>query len=149
MKGMEKRVFNKALRILHVDDDAVEAMNLKRVFAKMEVKHQLEVAQNGEVAMSRLKSEHGQRPHVILLDLHMPLMDGIEFLKELRADEALQSIPVYVLTSSDLAQDRESARRLGISRYLVKPFTPEKYNEVILELLLHWESLDLDLQLNF
>ena len=135
-------VFRKMLHILHVDDDAVEAMNLQRIFRKLDVQHQLHTASNGEEALRRLRDPFAIRPDLILLDLHMPLMDGIEFLQALRADESLRSMAVYVLTSSNLPQDCERANGYGIRTYLVKPVTPAKYNEVIGDLLQVWESTD-------
>lgn len=74
----------------------------------------------------------------------MPLMNGIEFLVALRADAKLQGIAVYVMTSSDLPEDRAAALQLQVTRYVVKPFTTEKYQEVIVDLLLHWEATEFD-----
>ena len=74
----------------------------------------------------------------------MPMMGGIEFLSALRSDADLQGIAVYVMTSSDLPEDRDHALRLRVSRYVVKPFNSEKYQEVIIDLLRHWEATEFD-----
>ncbi len=143
-KAMEGVMFKKGLRILQIEDDAVEKMSLQRIFRKLSVPHHLETAANGEEALLKLRSNQAAFPHIILLDLHMPLMNGIEFLAALRADTKLQSIAVYVMTSSDLPEDRDAAVRLRVSRYVVKPFTTEKYQEAIVDLLLHWESIEFE-----
>ncbi len=135
-------VFKKKLRIMHIEDDVIEAMNLARIFRKLEVGHSLRSFVNGEEALKALTGAPAERPDLILLDLHMPLMNGMEFLQAIRADEELKSISVYVLTSSDLPQDHDNATRLDVARYLVKPFTPEKYKDAIVELLTLWESTD-------
>lgn len=139
---METGTFSKQLRIMHIEDDAVEAMNLARIFRKLGVGHDLESCSNGEEALHKLQQSTANPPDLILLDLHMPLMDGVEFLQALRSDPQLKVISVYVLTSSDLPQDHENASRYGVARYLVKPFTPEKYKETIMELLYLWEATD-------
>jgi CheY-like chemotaxis protein len=139
---MDTGIFKRELNILHVEDDAVEAMNLQRIFRKLDVRHRLHSAANGEIALAKLRDTPSLYPDIILLDLHMPLMDGLEFLQVLRSDPALRSITVYVLTSSDLPFDRERALHLDVASYLVKPFTPEKYKEVIVQLLSIWESAD-------
>jgi CheY-like chemotaxis protein len=141
---METGTFSKQLRIMHIEDDAIEAMNLVRIFRKLGVGHDLHFCSNGEEAMQTLQASTTIPPDLILLllDLHMPLMDGVEFLQALRSDPKLKVISVYVLTSSDLPQDHENASRYGVERYLVKPFTPEKYKETILELLQLWEKTD-------
>jgi CheY-like chemotaxis protein len=139
---MNTRTYSKELRILHVEDDAVESMNLVRIFRKMGVNHQLHAASNGEEALQILRQEYPQRPDLILLDWQMPLMDGGEFLAVLRADEELCDLAVYVLTSSDLPQDKALAKQYNVASYSVKPFTPDQYNEVIRQLLAKWEDTD-------
>ena len=141
---MEGVTFKKGLRILQIEDDAVEKMSLQRIFRKLSVPHQLETASNGEEALLKLRSNPTFAPHLILLDLHMPMMGGIEFLSALRSDADLQGIAVYVMTSSDLPEDRDHALRLRVSRYVVKPFNSEKYQEVIIDLLRHWEATEFD-----
>ncbi len=133
-------VFTKKLHILHIEDDAVEVMNLQRIFRKLEVRHELHAATNGEEALRKLRETPAWHPDLILLDLHMPRMNGHEFLHALRADENLQSIAVYVLTSSDLPQDNEKASQYKVASYVVKPGTPARYNEVIEQLLSVWET---------
>jgi CheY-like chemotaxis protein len=138
--GMCIGVGSMELRILHVEDDAVEAMNLQRIFRKLGVKHQLASATNGEAALLHLRENPRVLPHIILLDLHMPFMNGLEFLQALRSDANLGHIAVYVLTSSVMPQDEFHARQYNIENFLVKPFTPDKYREVIVDLLAKWED---------
>jgi CheY-like chemotaxis protein len=134
--------FTRELKILHIEDDAVETMNLRRIFRKLNVGHELLAATNGEDALSKLRESRDDMPHLVLLDLHMPLMGGLEFLEILRSDPQFVTMPVYVLTSSDLPQDKSRAAQYGVKRYVVKPFTPEKYDEVILDLLHAWEATE-------
>ncbi|AKJ29141.1 response regulator [Caldimonas brevitalea] len=112
----------RALHILLVDDDTIDVMNVQRAFAKAQLPHPLHLASNGVEALAMLRG--GQVPpgrRLVLLDLNMPCMNGIEFLHELRADPSLRSLPVVVLTTSDDDRDKVSANHLNVAGYLLKP----------------------------
>src|SRR5690349_11904297 len=107
----------KQLSVLLVDDDEVDVMTVKRAFKKNNITHPLYVASNGLEALQLLSGNtlpkllpQGRR--LILLDLNMPKMNGIEFLRELRADPALRAIPVIVLTTSNEDKDKVEAYNL-------------------------------------
>ncbi|WP_431662204.1 response regulator [Pantanalinema rosaneae] len=137
---MEKPVIN----ILLVEDDAVDVMNVQRAFRKNHIANPLYIAQNGVEALAMLRGKDGQPPAVpndrrlILLDLNMPRMGGIEFLRELRSDPDLQSTPVVVLTTSNQDQDRVEAYHLNVAGYLLKPVTFQNFAEVMATLNKYW-----------
>ena len=114
-------------RLLLVEDDDVDAMSVQRACQQSKILCSLERASNGREALERLRSEQASTPsdvqRLILLDLDMPEMGGLEFLRALRSDPHLQSIPVIVLTASESDQDRLEAGTLKIAAYLRKPLS--------------------------
>lgn len=134
----------KALNILLVEDDQVDVMNVKRAFDKNRIANPLFVAGDGREALELLRS--GQVPptrRIILLDLNMPRMNGIEFLKELRADPQLGLTPVVVLTTSDDERDKIDAYNLNVAGYLLKPVTFVNFVEVMAALNKYWTLVEL------
>jgi CheY-like chemotaxis protein len=112
--------------ILLVDDDELDVISVQRSLKKLDEDYELYTAYNGIEALDILNgkdssAELNQLPDVILLDLNMPKMNGIEFLKALRADERLKNIKVFVMTTSGEEADRRATEQLGISGYLIKP----------------------------
>jgi CheY-like chemotaxis protein len=107
--------------ILLVEDDVVDRMTVERALKEIHVVNPLQVVGNGEEALEFLRDEANETPGIILLDLNMPKMNGIEFLKVAKADEALKRIPVIVLTTSKDEQDRVSTFDLGVAGYMIKP----------------------------
>jgi CheY-like chemotaxis protein len=116
---MDERLWS----ILIVDDDDVDVMTVKRVFAKANLANQLVVARDGVEALAVLRDGTFRRPPLTLLDINMPRMNGIEFLHEIRRDPILAPLRVVVLTTSNEDRDRVDASRLGVTSYLVKPVT--------------------------
>lgn len=122
---MQERIIN----ILLVEDDEVDVMNVKRAFKKYKITNPLFLAGNGIEALYMLQSQNGEPPLVpenrrlILLDLNMPKMNGLEFLQELRQKEELKRTPVIVLTTSDEDRDRIEAYNLNVAGYILKPVT--------------------------
>lgn len=137
---MEERIIN----ILLVEDDEVDVMNVKRAFKKYNITNPLYIAGNGIEALAMLRSQHGQPPQVpenrrlILLDLNMPKMNGLEFLHEIRQDEELKRTPVIVLTTSDEDKDRIEAYNLNVAGYILKPVTFANFAEVMVALNKYW-----------
>ncbi len=108
---------------LLVEDDAVDVMAVKRAFRRQRIANAIHVASNGEEALELLRAAGDDafpRPYLILADLNMPRMNGLEFIAELRADPALADSVVYVLTTSEADTDRAEAERLGVVGYGVK-----------------------------
>jgi CheY-like chemotaxis protein len=114
------------LKVLLIEDDAVEVMKLKRAIKKLELDHELIEAKNGEHALSILK-DHELIPDVIFLDLNMPKINGLEFLKILKQDEALKYIPTIILTTSSNRKDVLSCYSIGVAGYIIKPLKYEDY----------------------
>lgn len=109
------------VNVVLVEDDALDVMNVERAFAKAKISSPLFVARDGLEALSLLRSDRvPPRRRVVMLDLNMPRMNGFEFLAELRADRALASTPVVVLTTSNDDRDRLEAYRFNVAGYLLK-----------------------------
>jgi CheY-like chemotaxis protein len=115
----------KIINILLIEDDKLDLMDAKRTLDKMGVLHIMQIARDGEEAIGMLtrfqKENPGSLPDIILLDLNMPKMNGIEFLQNLRREERWRNIKVFVLTTSEEREDREQTAKLGVSGYIVKP----------------------------
>ncbi|ELS04644.1 response regulator containing a CheY-like receiver domain and an HTH DNA-binding domain [Xenococcus sp. PCC 7305] len=137
---MQERFIN----ILLVEDDEVDVMNVKRAFKKHKITNPLYIAGNGLEALDMLRLNNGQLPQVpetrrlILLDLNMPKMNGLEFLHELRNDDNLKKTPVIVLTTSDEDKDRIEAYNLNVAGYILKPVTFSNFAEVMVALNKYW-----------
>ena len=134
----------KTLNILLVEDDQVDVMNVKRAFEKNRITNPLYVAADGVEALHMLRS--GVVPldrRMVLLDLNMPKMNGIEFLRQLRADPSLQHTPVVVLTTSNDERDKIDAYNLNVAGYLVKPVTFINFVEVMAALNKYWTLVEL------
>lgn len=112
------------VHILLVEDDNLDAMDLKRSLDKLGLLYKLEIAKNGEEAIRILDSrdiEGNSALDLIILDLNMPKMNGLEFLQILRGNERWCDTKVFVLTTSSENEDRRAAAEFGISGYIVKP----------------------------
>jgi CheY-like chemotaxis protein len=133
-----------ALNILLVDDDEVDVMTVKRAFSRANITNQLYVATDGIEALRMLRSD-GIPParRLVLLDLNMPRMSGIELLREIRADPALQPITVVVLTTSNEDRDRVEAYQLNVAGYLLKPVTFHAFAEVMSTLNKYWTLMEM------
>ena len=129
--------------ILLVEDDEVDVMNVKRAFKKNNITNPLYMASNGLEALALLRG-NGKSPKIpqqrrlILLDLNMPKMNGIEFLRELRADQELKPIPVIVLTTSNEDRDKVEAYNLNVAGYILKPVTFSTFVETMATLNKYW-----------
>jgi CheY-like chemotaxis protein len=131
------------LNILLVEDDEVDVMNVRRAFKKNNIANPLYVAPNGVEALEQLRSRTIPRDRrIILLDLNMPQMGGIEFLRELRADPELSLTPVIVLTTSNDERDRIEAYNLNVAGYLLKPVTFSNFCETMAALNKYWALVE-------
>ena len=130
----------KNLKILLIEDDTIEVMKLKRVTASLN--HKISEANNGEVALKHLENKD-DLPDIILLDLNMPKINGIEFLKMLKADDRLKYIPTIVLTTSNNQRDLLECYKIGIAGYVLKPLKYEEYVSKIQKLLGYWSINEL------
>ncbi len=135
---------DKLLNILLVEDDEIDVMNVKRAFEKNRIANPLWVAGNGLEALEMLRdSQIPRERRLILLDLNMPKMNGIEFLRELRADVELKLTPVVVLTTSDDERDRVEAYNLNVAGYILKPVTFVNFVESMATLNKYWTLVEM------
>ncbi len=134
----------KTLNILLVEDDEVDVMNVQRAFKKNNILNPLFVAGNGLEALRMLRGDDiPKNCRIVLLDLNMPKMNGIEFLKELRNDPQLRSLPVVVLTTSRDERDRVEAYNLNVAGYLVKPVSFTDFADLMAMLNKYWTLVEL------
>ena len=129
--------------ILLVEDDKIDIMTVKRAFKDLKITNPLKITKNGEEALESLNNAENERPCLILLDINMPRMNGIEFLRIIKQDNRLKVLPVVVLTSSKEEQDKFDSFGLGISGYILKPASYEKFVEVIRTINLYWTVSEL------
>ncbi|MBW2647390.1 MAG: response regulator [Deltaproteobacteria bacterium] len=129
--------------ILLVEDDSVDIMTVQHAFKDLRIGNQLETAENGEEALEWLKDTNNERPCIILLDLNMPRMNGIEFLRVVKQDESLKMIPIVVLTTSREEQDKVESFKLGAAGYMMKPVDYQQFVEVVRTIDLYWTVSEL------
>ena len=135
---------DRCLNILLVDDDEVDVMNVKRAFAKAHITNPLYVVHDGLQALEKLRDgDFSCERRLVLLDLNMPRMNGIEFLRELRKDPVLHATPVVVLTTSDDERDKVDAYDLNVAGYLLKPVTFASFVEIMAALNKYWTLVEL------
>lgn len=114
----------KVINILLVEDDTLDVMDARRTLDRMNILYKMQVAKNGEEALTYLKEisyEGGEKPDIILLDLNMPKLNGIELLSIIRQMEEWKDTKVFIITTSEEKEDKELTQRLGVSGYIVKP----------------------------
>ncbi len=135
---------DRVTNILLVDDDEVDVMNVRRAFDKAQIKSPIFHAEDGLAALDMLRS--GEIPddrRLILLDLNMPRMNGVEFLRALRSDPSLARTPVVVLTTSDAKRDRLEAYGLHVAGYIVKALRFSDFVESMLALDRYWSMVEM------
>ena len=137
---MEERI----LHILLVEDDKVDVMNVRRAFEKSKLSNHIYVASNGLEALEKLRgNELPKSRRLVLLDLNMPRMNGIEFLHALRSDPELKSTSVVVLTTSNAEKDKVEAYNLTVAGYLLKPVTFVNFVELMAALNKYWTLVEM------
>ena len=124
--------------ILLVEDDEVDVMTIRRALKLLKVLNPLDVAGNGEEALAYLQNSRNVLPCIILLDLNMPRMGGLEFLTVIKEDPLLHHIPVVILTSSRQEQDRITSFDKNVAGYMVKPVGNEQFVDVVRTINLYW-----------
>lgn len=132
----------KILKILLIEDDTIEVIKFNRVLKTLGLNHTIVEAENGEDALVKLK-EKETNPDIVILDLNMPKLNGIEFLRILKNDTQLQHIPAIVLTTSNNHTDILECYKIGIAGYLLKPLKYEEYVDRIQKILEYWSTNEL------
>jgi CheY-like chemotaxis protein len=133
---------SKNLKVLLIEDNLIEIMKMKRTLSLLKLDHTIQEAKNGEIALEILQDK-SNFPDLILLDLNMPKMCGIEFLSILKKDENIQHIPTVILTTSDNQKDLEECYRIGVSGYILKPLKYDDYVKKIESVLSYWSINEL------
>ena len=129
--------------VLLVEDDQVDARTVKRAFSDLRIVNPLVQVGNGEEALKYLQNPQNKIPCVILLDLNMPKMNGIEFLKVAKADEEFKKIPVVVLTTSKAEQDKVESFKFSVAGYMTKPTDYKKFVDTVRAIDLYWSLSEL------
>jgi CheY-like chemotaxis protein len=124
--------------ILLVEDDQLDVMTLKRALKDIKATNPLYIRSDGESALEFLRDPTSPKPLLILLDLNMPRMNGLEFLKILKADPHWCKIPVVVLTTSQEEKDRLTSFQLSVAGYIIKPLTYDDFVEKLLIIYQYW-----------
>jgi CheY-like chemotaxis protein len=132
------------LNIVLVEDDDVDVMNVQRAFERANIPRPFLRAADGVEALDILRAPSTPlERRLVLLDLNLPRMNGIEFLRELRADAQLRRTPVVVLTTSDHEQDKLDAFDLHVAGYLLKPVTFGSFVDLMATLDRYWTQVEL------
>ena len=136
----------KSRPLLLVEDDNVDTLTIEHALKDLNVTNPLVHSGNGEQALEYLKTDGNKKPCVILLDLNMPKVNGIEFLKAIKADKELKKIPVIVLTTSGEERNIVKSFELGAAGYMVKPVDYKKFVEAIRIIHLYWTLNELPIR---
>lgn len=142
MLDKKHKTMTKSLNILLIEDDAIEVMKFNRVLKKLEANHKVVEANNGEEALEILRNKE-IIPDIILLDLNMPKLNGIEFLTILKNDDVLKYISSIILSTSSNHKDMLECYKIGIAGYLIKPLKYYEYAERIKRTLDYWSTNEL------
>jgi len=143
---MRKDMKNQIVHILLVEDDEIDAEAIVRGFQKQQIDNPIAVVANGIEALNVLRGENGHEripaPYLILLDLNMPRMNGIEFLQALRQDVQLKSSIVFVLTTSNSDKDKLAAYQEQIAGYLLKQRSGVNFADLVSMLDFYWQVVE-------
>lgn len=129
--------------ILVVEDDRVDFMTITRAMKEIQVSNPLVHVENGEAALDYLRDPLNPKPCIVLLDLNMPVMNGIEFLRIVKQEPELKRFPVIVLTTSEEQQDKINSFNLGVAGYMAKPVDYRQFVNVIRSIDLYWSLSEL------
>ncbi|WP_299053669.1 response regulator [uncultured Polaribacter sp.] len=132
----------KKISILFIDDDQIECIKIDRVIKKLDLPHKITKAKNGEKAFKILNTKKNI-PDLILLDLNMSKMNGIEFLTKLKKDDVLCCIPTVIVTTSQNKQDLLDCYKAGVSGYIIKPLRYSEYVSKMQTVLSYWSENEL------
>lgn len=133
--------------VLHVEDDEMDVISLKRSFQRAKIANEIVVASHGEEALEILRGENGHNriepPFVMLVDVNMPRMNGIELIRAIRADATLSPSVVFVLTTSDHEKDILDAYALNVAGYLLKQDAGSQFLDAVNMLDTYWNVVEM------
>jgi CheY-like chemotaxis protein len=124
--------------IMLIEDDSADVLIIKKALDELQIRNELVQKENGEEGMEYLKNSSNALPCIIFLDLNMPKMNGIEFLKIIKNENSLKQIPVVALTTSQNIEDISACFKNGIAGYIVKPVDYKKFVKAIRIVDLYW-----------
>lgn len=138
---------DKSINFMLVDDDEIDIKDMQRTFKKNNIPNPIHIATNGLDALNKLLGKNGEKkltptPKIIILDINMPKMNGIEFIKNIRTHKQLKSLLVFILTTSNSERDKIEAYNLNVAGYIVKPFQVSQFMEIISSLHHYWNLLE-------
>lgn len=134
-----------AVRMMLVEDNATDAELAMRVFKRQKLADRVDVVTDGEEALRRVAASRAashRAPAVVVLDLKLPKVDGLEVLRRLKSAESTREIPVIVLSSSREDRDIAESYRRGANSYVVKPIDPDEFERVLTRLAQYWLTLN-------
>ncbi len=135
------------VHLLLIEDDEVDIQGFKRAFSKQRIANPITVAQDGIEGLEYLRGSNGKprlpRPFIILLDLNMPRMNGIEFLETIRADQELKDAIVFMITTSKAEEDKTRAYGLNVAGYIVKQDPVNTFLDAVALLEHYWKVVEL------
>ena len=134
-------MIERKLDVLLVEDSLIEIMKMQRAIPLLQLKHTINETKNADEALAFL--ENNSLPDIILLDLNMPKISGIEFLSIIKQDERYKHVPIIILTTSDNQKDLLECYRIGISGYILKPLRYEDHVQKIKTVLEYWSMNEL------
>ena len=126
--------------ILLVEDDSIDAMMVQRALQELNVPNQLVHCENGEEALEYLQNDTNIKPCIILLDLNMPRMGGLEFLEVVKKEGRLKLIPIIVLTTSSEQQDLMASFGHSVAGYMVKPIDYQHFVKMMNTISRYWSQ---------
>jgi CheY-like chemotaxis protein len=129
--------------ILLLEDDEIDVVAIKRAFKELNIKNPLVVCENGAKGLEWLRANLKALPAVILTDIDMPIMNGLEFLDKIKHDPDLQKLPVVILSTFKEESDRAKAFKLGVAGYMIKPVDAGKYLSVMQTIAAYWQASEL------
>lgn len=133
----------KQVSIVIIDDDEIDVQSFKRTFAKLKIANPVYRARDGVEGLELLRSRNVPAPYIILLDINMPRMNGLEFLNQLRQDPVLTSSVVFILTTSVADEDIFEAYRLHVAGYIPKQEMDSQFLTVVGFLDHYWRVVEL------
>ncbi len=128
--------------ILLIEDDHIDILAVQRAIKELGAHNPLQIAKHGSEALHLLRRGNNL-PGIILLDLNMPHMNGIEFLEQLKQDKDLRQIPTVVLTTSSDEEDRQTCFALGVAGYMIKPVEYTDFISMLRTILEYWSLSEL------
>jgi len=132
--------------VLLIEDDRLNVVAIEKAFRSLGIAQPLIHAQDGLEALEYLRDDSHPKPGIVLLDLHMPKMDGIEFLRTVKADRALRETPVIIFTTSQDQRNIAECFNLNAAGYMIKPLDDASLSEVVKIIMLYWACSELPSQ---